>query len=127
MNNLVRQGEDVVILGASPKADRYAFRAFQMLCEYGHRPIPVNPAYEEVLGERCYSRINEVPRKVDTITLYLSQRRSDPLIDEIIAAGPRRIILNPGAENSELERRAKAAGIEVVEGCTLVMLRSGQF
>jgi predicted CoA-binding protein len=123
----VKRGETVVILGASPKPDRYAFRAFQMLREYGHRPIPVNPAYEEILGERCYSLIEEVPEKVDTVTLYLGPVRSEPLIDEIIDAAPRRIIMNPGAQNPELARHAKAAEIEVVEGCTLVMLRSGRF
>jgi uncharacterized protein len=61
------------------------------------------------------------------VTLYLGQERSNPLIDEIIAAKPRRIIMNPGAENSALAAKAEKAGIEVVEGCTLVMLRTGQF
>jgi len=49
------------------------------------------------------------------------------LIDEIVAAKPQRIILNPGAENEELAAAASGAGIEVVEGCTLVMLRTGLF
>lgn len=116
-----------MILGASLKPDRYAFRAFEMLREYGHHPIPVNPAYQEILGERCYSSIKNVTQKVGTVTLYLGKKRSDPLINDIVAAGPRRIIMNPGAENPDLARKAKAAGIEVVEGCTLVMLRSGRF
>jgi uncharacterized protein len=127
LKNGVKRGEDVVIPGASPKPDRSAFRAFHMLREYRHRPIPVNPACEEILGERCYSRVEEVPRTVDTITVYLGQGRSDPLIDDIVAVAPRRIIMNPGAENPNLARQAEAAGIEVVESCTLVMLRSGRF
>jgi predicted CoA-binding protein len=49
------------------------------------------------------------------------------LIDEIIAAAPRRIIINPGAENAALAARAKKAGIEVIHDCTLVMLRAGEF
>jgi predicted CoA-binding protein len=123
----VNKGEAVVILGASPKRDRYAFRAFEMLREYGHHPIPVNPTYREVLGERCYPSIKDVTEKIDTVTVYLAKRRSDSLIDEIVSARSRRIIMNPGAENPELARRAKPAGIEVVEGCTLVMLRSRRF
>ncbi len=98
-----------------------------MLREYGHRPIPVNPTYREVLGERCYPSIKDVTEKIDTVTLYLAKRRSDSLIDEIVSARPRRIIMNPGAENPELAQRAEAAGIETVEACTLVMLRSGRF
>lgn len=121
------KSETVAILGASPKPDRYAYRAFEMLREYGHRPIPVNPAFAEILGEKCYPRISEAPGEIDTVTLYLGAARSTPLIDEIIAAEPRRIIMNPGAENSALAEQAEAAGIEVVEGCTLVMLGTGQF
>ena len=123
----MNKGEAVVILGASPKQDRYSFRAFEMLREYGHHPIPVNPTYREIFGERCYPSIKKVTEKIDTVTVYLAKRRSDSLIDEVISAKPRRIIMNPGAENPDLVRRAEAAGIEVVEGCTLVMLRSGRF
>ena len=119
--------ETVAILGASPKPDRYAYKAFELLREYGHRPLPINPAFDEILGEKCYPKISEAPGPIDTVTLYLGQERSNPLIDEIVNAKPRRIIMNPGAENSALAAKAEEAGIEVVEGCTLVMLRTGQF
>ncbi len=123
----MKQPETVAILGASPKPDRYAYKAFQMLREYGHRPVPINPAFDDILGEKCYTRIGDAPKPIDTVTLYLGEARSNPLVDEIIAAKPRRIIMNPGAENPALARQADEAGIEVVEGCTLVMLRTGQF
>jgi uncharacterized protein len=119
--------ETVAILGASPKPDRYAYKAFQMLRDYGHRPVPINPAFDEILGQKCYATISDAPGTIDTVTLYLGAARSNPLIDEIIATKPRRIILNPGAENPALAEQAEEAGIEVVEGCTLVMLRTGQF
>lgn len=122
-----RTAETVAILGASPKPDRYAYKAFVLLREYGHRAIPVNPAFEDILGEKCYPAISGVPQPIDTLTLYLGAARSNPLIEEIIKAKPRRIIMNPGAENFSLAEKAEEAGIEVVEGCTLVMLRSGQF
>jgi uncharacterized protein len=119
--------ENVAILGASPKPDRYAYKAFELLREYGHRPIPINPAFPEILGEKCYPKISNAPGPIDTVTLYLGEARSSPLIEEIINAKPRRIIMNPGAENFTLAEKAEEAGIEVVEGCTLVMLRAGQF
>ncbi|MFN2509170.1 MAG: CoA-binding protein [Chthoniobacterales bacterium] len=121
------QTETVAVLGASPKPDRYAYRAMEMLRRHGHRPIPVNPAFQEVLGEPCYGSIADIPEKVETITMYLGRQRSDPLIEQIVAAKPRRIIMNPGAENDNLAAKARAAGIEVVEDCTLVMLQSGDF
>jgi predicted CoA-binding protein len=119
--------ETVAILGASPKPDRYAYKAFEMLRRHGHQPVPINPAIPDILGEKCYPTISAAPGPIDTVTLYLGPARSTPLIDEIIQAKPRRIIMNPGAENSALAEKAEDAGIEVIEGCTLVMLQTGQF
>ena len=119
--------ETVAILGASPKPERYAYKAFRMLRDHGHRPVPINPAFDDMLGEKCYPTITDAPKPIDTVTMYLGEARSNPLIAEIIAAKPRRIIMNPGAENAQLAEEAEAAGIEVVEGCTLVMLQTGQF
>ncbi|MGZ4984658.1 MAG: CoA-binding protein [Chthoniobacterales bacterium] len=124
---MAEKSENVAVLGASPKPDRYAYRAMEMLREYGHHAIPVNPAFDVILGEKCFPRIADTPKPIDTVTMYLNKQRSDPLIDEIIAAKPRRIIMNPGAENDDLAEKTRHAGIEVVEACTLVMLRVGNF
>ena len=121
------QPETVIVLGASPKPDRYAYRAMEMLRSYGHHAIPVNPAFKEILGQVCYSTIADAPQPIDTVTLYLGKQRSDPLIPAILEANPLRIIMNPGAENDDLADQARTAGIEVIEGCTLVMLQVGSF
>ena len=119
--------ETVAILGASPKPDRYARKALEMLREYGHKPVPINPAYKDILGEKCYPNIASTPGPIDNVTIYLGEERSNSLINEIVSARPRRIIMNPGAENEILAAKVTEAGIEVVEACTLVMLRTGQF
>jgi predicted CoA-binding protein len=121
------RAETVVVLGASPKRERHSYRAMAMLREYGHRPVPVNPTSTEVLGEKCYPSIADIPGPIDTVTVYLRKTRSDPLRRDILQAEPPRIIFNPGAENHELATQARERGIEVIEGCTLVMLRSGTF
>ncbi len=118
---------NVAVLGASPKPERYANQAQRLLAQYDYRPIPVNPAFAEVEGARCYPRLSEIGEPIHTITLYLGPARSTPLIEEIVAANPQRIIMNPGAENDALSEAASSAGIEVMEGCTLVMLRTGLF
>jgi len=119
--------QNVVVLGATPKEDRYAFRAMERLKAHGHRAIPVNPAFNEVLGEPCYKSIADVAEPIDTLTMYVGAAPSEPLIPEIIIAHPRRIIFNPGAENEHLASEAEANGIEVVHNCTLVMLQAGTF
>src|SRR5436190_17806815 len=105
--NQGRAPEAVAVMGASPKADRYSHKAMEMLREYGHRALPINPAFKEILGETCYPNISAAPRPIDTVTIYLREERSTPLIEEIIKANPRRIILNPGAENPFLLARAE--------------------
>jgi predicted CoA-binding protein len=118
---------NVAVLGASPKPERYSNQAIRLLASFDYRPIPVNPAYDEVEGLTCFPDLPTVGEPVHTVTVYLGPARSTPLIDEILAANPQRIIINPGAENEELAAAASGAGIEVVEGCTLVMLRTGLF
>jgi len=117
----------VAVLGASPKPERYSNQAIRLLASFDYRPIPVNPAFDEIEGLPCFPRLSEIEGPVHTITLYLGPARSTPLIDEIVGANPQRIIMNPGAENEELAAAASGAGIEVVQGCTLVMLRTGLF
>lgn len=119
--------ENVVVVGASTNEERYSNKAMKMLREYGHRPIPVAPAVDTILGEKVYASVGEVSEKVDTVTLYVGPKRQDALIEEIIAQKPGRVIYNPGTENPQHYDRLQAAGIEVIEACTLVLLRTGQF
>jgi predicted CoA-binding protein len=119
--------ETVVILGASNKPDRYAYKAFKMLLEYGHLVIPVNPALENIDMVPVVHSLNEINTKVTTVTLYLRPERLVPLIDEIIELNPIRIIFNPGTESSEASELFHKKGIQSIIGCTLVMLRTGQF
>lgn len=119
--------ENVAVIGASEKTDRYSNKAMRMLAEHGHNPIPVAPAKKTILERIAYSTLTDVPDKLDTVTLYLGPGRQAPVIDAVIARKPRRVIFNPGAENPEAYNQLKNAGIEVVEACTLVMLKTGQF
>ena len=118
---------NVAILGASNKPERYSHKAVVLLAEKGHTVFPVHPALPEMDGHLVFKRLADIPEPVDTVTMYVGPALSAGMAEEILAAKPRRIIFNPGAENPELEAPLAAAGIEVVRACTLVMLRTGQF
>jgi len=118
---------NVAVLGASSKPDRYSYKAVKMLSEKGHVPFPVHPGLEGIEGIPVYKSLRDVPETVDTITVYLSAARSNQIAEDIVAHCPRRVILNPGAENAELGARLRAEGVEVMEACTLVLLSTGQF
>lgn len=117
-----------VIIGATANPSRYAHIAATMLTEYGHEIVPVGIKNETVLGKQILN-LREKPAiaDVDTITLYVGPQNQPEWYDYLLSLKPKRIIFNPGTENDELENRAAAQGIEVVEGCTLVMLRSNQY
>lgn len=117
----------IAVLGASDKEDRYAFKAVQRLSEKGYDVLPVNPALESVLGIPALPSLAAAGDGLDTVTVYLSAKRSSVLAEELVASKPERVILNPGAENPELEARLDQAGIPWMHACTLVLLSTGRF
>ena len=127
--NVTRNGAEhrVAVLGASPKPDRYSNLAVRTLQEHGYTVIPVHPAHDEIEGLQVAPRIGSIPGHVDTLTVYVGPRNVEPLIEEIVALRPGRVIFNPGAESPALERRLQEEGIPYLEACTLVMLSTGQF
>src|SRR5690606_174683 len=107
---------------------RYAFLAAKMLSEYQHEFIPVSIKTGEVLGHEILDLRKKPPIKdVDTVTLYIGPQNQPEWYDYIISLKPKRIIFNPGTENSEFENLAEQNGIEALHACTLVMLRSLQY
>ena len=119
--------ENAAVIGASPKEERYSYKAIKMLAEKGHNPIPVAKAHKEILGKKAYPSLSEIPDKIDTVTMYLGAQRQEPVIEEILKIKPKRVIFNPGAENKKVYESLKQSGIEPVEACTLVLLRTNQY
>jgi predicted CoA-binding protein len=122
--------EVVAVLGASSDKDRYSFKAIQMLKEYGHCPIPINPREAEILGYSVVPAISDLvkeQKKIDTVTMYVNPMISNKFEKDLLDLNPTRVIFNPGAENPELEKKLAAKGIKVENACTLVLLRTSQF
>jgi predicted CoA-binding protein len=119
--------ENVAVVGASPKENRYSYKAMMLLEEKGHNPIPIAPLRKEILGRTVYPSLIAVPDKIDTITLYVGPLRQHSILDDAIRIKPRRIIFNPGTENPAEYDRLEEEGIEVIVACTLIMLCTDQF
>lgn len=115
-----------VVLGASPLPHRYAHIAVERLRAAGHAVVAIG-RHTGTIGEVAIQPAWPEDIQVDTVTLYLNPINQEPWLTTIITAAPRRIIMNPGTENPRLTERARAAGIDVVEACTLVMLSTGQY
>lgn len=118
---------NVAVIGASNKPERYSHQAVLLLAAKGHTVYPIHPALAEIEGQRVYQRLADIPAPLHTITMYVGPALSAGMAETLIAARPQRVIFNPGTENPELESQLAAAGIQVVQACTLVMLRTQQF
>lgn len=118
----------IVIVGATPNESRYAFIAAEMLIRYGYEIAPIGIKKGEIFGKEIQNiRLSPIIENVDTVTMYIGKRHQPEYYSYLLNLHPKRIIFNPGTENLEFYRKVEAAGIEPIEACTLVMLRSGQF
>lgn len=118
------------VLGASSDPDRYSYMAMVLLQEFKHRAIPVHPREQVITGQKVFKSLAELAShglEVDTVTVYVSAALSTKLLPDFLLLRPRRVIFNPGAENPTLEHGLREQNIDVVHGCTLVMLRTGQY
>jgi uncharacterized protein len=130
INNLMEDKAIVknktLVLGASPKEDRYSNMAVKRLKIYGF-PVVAEGFKEDIIDDTLILAKRTLYEDIDTITLYLSAKNQIEYYDYILALKPKRVIFNPGTENPELYKLLKEAGIEYMEACTLVMLNTGQY
>jgi predicted CoA-binding protein len=115
-----------LVMGASGNTDRYSNMAICRLRQYGHPVLAVGLKGGHVLDVEI---LIDRPSfsDVDTVTLYVGPQRLQADHEYILSLKPRRVIFNPGTEDDLFEDRLRNAGVEVVEGCTLVMLSTEQY
>ncbi len=120
--------QNVLIIGASDNPERYSFKAYEMLKKFGHKVTLLNPRLRDINTDKCYPNFQELPMiKFDTVTMYVSPEVSAHMSEDLLNFSKCRFIFNPGSENAELIEALEKRGHEIVEGCTLVMLRTDQF
>ncbi|WP_372947939.1 CoA-binding protein [Mariniphaga sp.] len=115
-----------LVIGASTKPERYSNKAIRMLREYDHEVVALAKRTGHVDGVSIQTGFPK-ENDIHTVTMYLGAKRQPEYYEQIIKLKPKRVIFNPGAENDEFIEKLESAGIETVENCTLVMLRTQQF
>ncbi len=111
---LLERVRTIAVVGLSPRADRPSYRVASNLQSFGYRIIPVRPAVEQVLGEKAYASLREVPEKVDMVDVFRAPEHVDEIVDDCIALGIKALWLQDGVVNEPAALRAQAAGIAVV-------------
>jgi hypothetical protein len=104
------------VVGCSPDPGRDSHRVARVLAAHGFRVIPVNPVADEILGERCYSSVAEIPASeaVDVVDVFRRSELAGAHVDEAIAAGARAVWLQLGVIDELAAARALDAGLWVV-------------
>jgi len=119
--------KSTLILGASPKQERYAYKATVMLAQKGHSVFPVGLRKGTIQDHEILTN-NPILKNIDTVTLYIGSKNQPGYYDYIInTINPKRIIFNPGTENDEFIALANNSGIETEIACTLVLLSLGSY
>ena len=115
-----------LIIGASNNPERYSYKAAERLLAHGHEIELLGLKPVEVFGKTV-----DIERKVfndiDTVTMYVGPKNQPEYYDYVLAIKPKRVIFNPGTENSEFESLLSKNGILAEEACTLVLLGTGQY
>lgn len=120
------KNKKTLVLGATTKPDRYAFRAINMLIEKGHSVLAIGQNAGEVAGVKIHTKTIPV-KNIDTVTLYLNPIRQRDYYNYIIEAQPKRVVFNPGTENPEFYQLLELNNIKAEVACTLVLLATNQY
>ncbi|HET9472092.1 MAG TPA: CoA-binding protein [Usitatibacter sp.] len=115
VRRILRRARTVAVVGLSAQWHRPSYFAAKYLQEHGYRIVPVNPGYPEILGEKCYKSLREIPEKVDVVDCFRRSAEIPAIADDAIAVGAKVLWMQLGVENGDARRKAEAAGLEVVE------------
>lgn len=114
LRRLLAETRTIAVVGLSASWYRPSYFAAQYMLEHGYRIIPVNPAYDEVLGQKYYPSLSAVPEPVDMVDCFRKAVDIPPLVDDAIAIGAKSVWMQLGVINEAAARRAEAAGLAVV-------------
>ena len=118
---ILRKCKTIAVVGLSSNPMRASHGVAEYLQRAGYKAIPVNPNETEVLGEKSYARLEDVPEKIDVVDIFRRPEHVPGVVESAIRVGAKVVWMQLGIENEEAAERARAAGLAVVQdACILV-------
>lgn len=114
LRRILKDSRTIAVVGLSADWYRPSYFAAKYMQEHGFRVIPVNPKYDEILGERCYPDLKSIPEKVDIVDVFRKPADCVPIAQDAVAIGASVLWLQIGVINDEAKRIAEAGGLDVV-------------
>src|SRR5260370_17366588 len=114
LRRILHDAKTIAVVGLSADWFRPSFFAAKYMQEHGYRVIPVNPKYREILGEKCYRSLRDIPEKVDIVDVFRKTADVMPIAEDAIAIGAKVLWQQLGVKNEAAAAKARAAGLETV-------------
>ncbi|MGB8435694.1 MAG: CoA-binding protein [Burkholderiales bacterium] len=114
LRRILKENRVIAVVGLSADWFRPSYFAAKYLQEHGYRVIPVNPKYPEILGEKCYKALREIPEKVDVVDVFRKTADVMPIAEDAIAIGAKVLWQQIGVTNVAAAEKAEAAGLDAV-------------
>ena len=114
LRNILLSAKTIASVGLSSSDEKESYHIVAYLQEQGYRIFPVNPTAKEILGEKAYASLSEIPEKVDIVQLFRKSEDVPPYVDEAIRIGAKVVWMQVGIENEQAAAKARAAGLQVV-------------
>jgi predicted CoA-binding protein len=111
---LLKRVKSIAVVGLSPDPSRPSHEVARAMREFGFRIVPVHPLATEVLGERAYRRLSDIPSPVDLVNVFRRAQFIDAVVDECLALGLKALWIQEGIVNEAAAQRAREGGMVVV-------------
>ena len=121
ITEILKTHKTIAVVGLSSNPMRPSFEVTEYMQAAGYRIIPVNPNETEVLGEKSYARLEDVPERIDIVNVFRRAEDVPRVVESAIRVGAKVVWMQQGIENEAAAEKARAAGLMVVEdACILV-------
>jgi uncharacterized protein len=115
LKKLLSEAHTIAVVGMSANTSRDSYRVAEYLQKHGYRIVPVNPAADEILGEKSYPDLKSIPEPVDVVDVFRRPEFVPEIAEEAAQIGAKIFWMQFGAESGEAAKKARAAGMTVVQ------------
>jgi len=126
IKRILTEYKTIAVVGLSGNWNRPSHFAAKYMKAHGYKIIPVNPSYDEILGEKCYKSLLEIPEPVDIVDIFRRPQDVPPIVDDAIEIGAKVVWMQLTVEHEEAAQKAREAGLEVIMN-RCVKIEHGRF
>lgn len=124
LKSLLATARTIAVVGASSNPEKPSHGIMEKLLAVGYHVIPVNPRETEVLGQKAYASLGDIPEKIDIVDVFRRAEETPSIADEAVAIGAKALWLQSGISNEDTATRAKTGGLTVVMDACLGAMHS---